>query len=147
MAAGEGPPRIGHPRKTGMKRALTILLAVAITAAGCSATQTAVESVSPVAAAEYQTEAPAQLVVLDVRTADEFADGHLEDAEMLDFYRTDFKDRLAELDKDVPYLVYCRSGNRSGQTVMLMQELGFTEVTEVDGGIVAWSDAGLPLVR
>jgi rhodanese-related sulfurtransferase len=65
---------------------------------------------------------------------------------MLDFYAPDFADRLAQLDPDVPYLIYCRSGNRSGQTLALMEDLGFTDVADVDGGILAWGDAGLPVV-
>ncbi len=65
---------------------------------------------------------------------------------MIDFYRDDFADQLAELDKDVPYVVYCRSGNRSGQATSLMADLGFTDVAEVDGGIVAWANSGQALV-
>ena len=84
--------------------------------------------------------------MLDVRTDGEFAEGHLENAVQLDFYRDDFRDRLAELDPDVPYLLYCRSGNRSGHTLAIMEELGFSDVTDVDGGIVAWADAGLPVI-
>jgi len=53
---------------------------------------------------------------------------------------------MAELETDVPYLLYCRSGNRSGQTVELMTDLGFTDVAEVDGGIVAWEASGLALL-
>ena len=52
---------------------------------------------------------------------------------------------LAELDPDVPYLLYCRSGNRSGQTRALMEQLGFSDVADVDGGVIAWADSGLPL--
>jgi len=84
--------------------------------------------------------------VLDVRTADEFAEGHIEGAVMLDFYDPDFAAQIAELDPDVPYLLYCRSGNRSGQTTEIMDQLGFTDVADVDGGILAWADAGLPVV-
>ncbi len=99
----------------------------------------------PEAGAAIIDDPPPGLVVLDVRTSEEFADGHLADATMLDFYRDDFADRLAELDPDAPYLIYCRSGNRSGQTRALMEELGFTDVVDVDGGILAWDDAGLPI--
>ncbi|MEO1055786.1 MAG: rhodanese-like domain-containing protein [Actinomycetota bacterium] len=102
--------------------------------------------VSPVDAAALIDDPPDDLVVLDVRTPEEFAEGHLADAEMLDFYRADFAEQVAELDRDVPYVVYCRSGNRSGQTIALMEELGFADVTDVDGGIVAWSNAELPVV-
>lgn len=104
---------------------------------------TGIRLVSPEAGAAILDESPPDLVVLDVRTPEEFADGHLADATMLDFYADDFADRLAELDPEVPYLIYCRSGNRSGQTRALMEDLGFTDVADVDGGILAWSDAGL----
>jgi len=90
--------------------------------------------------------APADLVVLDVRTPEEFAEGHIEGATMLDFYRDDFGEQLAQLDPDVPYVVYCRSGNRSGETRAMMVELGFTDVEDVEGGILAWAGAGLPIV-
>ena len=89
---------------------------------------------------------PSDLVILDVRTPEEFADGHVEGATMLDFYRADFADELAKLDRDVPYVLYCRSGNRSGQTLELMRELGFSSVQDVDGGIVSWVEVGLPVV-
>lgn len=102
-----------------------------------------VRLVSPADGADIQNDPPENLVILDVRTADEFAEGHLEGAVMLDFYRDDFADQVALLDPDVPYLLYCRSGNRSGQTATIMSELGFTDVADVDGGIVAWTEAGL----
>ena len=105
-----------------------------------------VRLVSAVEGAEIQANPPADLVILDVRTADEFAEGHLDGAIMIDFYADDFADQLAGLDPDVPYLLYCRSGNRSGQTATMMQDLGFTDVADVDGGIGAWTSAGLSLV-
>ncbi len=88
---------------------------------------------------------PADLVVLDVRTPEEFAEGHLEGAVLVDFYDADFADQLAALDPDVLYLLYCRSGNRSGETLGVMEQLGFTSVADIDGGIIAWAGAGLPI--
>lgn len=105
-----------------------------------------IQLVTAEAGAEIQANPPADLVILDVRTPEEFAEGHLDGADMIDFYRTDFADEIADLDPDAPYLVYCRSGNRSGQTVALMRELGFTNVSDIDGGILSWTDAGLPMV-
>jgi len=101
---------------------------------------------SPAESAEIQTDPPEGLVILDVRTPEEFNSGYLQGATMIDFYASDFTDRLAELDRDVPYLVYCRSGNRSGQTINIMKDLGFTNVTDIDGGITAWAQADLPIV-
>lgn len=105
-----------------------------------------VRLVSPDEAAAIVAEGRPELVVLDVRTAEEFAEGHLEGATMLDFYQADFADNLAELDRDTPYVLYCRSGNRSGQARTMMADLGFSSVVDVDGGITAWTGAGLPLV-
>lgn len=103
--------------------------------------------VSAAEGADIQASPPDDLVILDVRTPDEFNAGHLEGATMIDFYSADFADQIAELDPDVPYLLYCNSGNRSGQTIQLMEELGFTDVADVDGGIQAWNAANLPIVN
>jgi phage shock protein E len=83
--------------------------------------------------------------ILDVRTQEEFDAGHLAGAQQLDFYAPDFTDRLAELDRDATWVVYCHSGNRSGQATATMADLGFTSVVDVDGGITAWEAAGLPV--
>jgi phage shock protein E len=85
--------------------------------------------------------------LLDVRTPEEYAGGHVAGATLIDFYEPDFADRIGELDRETTYVVYCRSGNRSGQAVALMAEQGFTAVNDVDGGIVAWQAAGLPTSR
>jgi len=116
-------------------------------AAGTAAGIVGLSTIFAVDAAAIAAAAPADLVVLDVRTPEEFAEGHLEGAVLVDFYDADFADQLAALDPDVPYLLYCRSGNRSGETLGVMEQLGFTSVADVDGGIVAWADAGLPVTE
>lgn len=80
-------------------------------------------------------ELPTDAVYLDVRTAEEYDAGHVEGARNIDFYAADFADQLAELPKDDQYVVYCQSGNRSGQAKALMDEMGFTDV--IDGGAYA----------
>ncbi len=116
------------------------------TADGAQVIAPGVRVVSATVGAAIQADPPDDLVILDVRTPEEFAEGHLEGAVMVDFYEADFTDRLAELDPDVPYLLYCRSGNRSGQTAELMKELGFSDVADVDGGILAWAASDLPVI-
>lgn len=101
---------------------------------------------SPAEAAATIDDAPEGLVILDVRTQEEFDEGHIDGAIMIDFYRDDFREQLAQLDPDVPYVLYCRSGNRSGQASAIMSDLEFTSVEDVNGGIVSWVDAGLPVV-
>lgn len=82
-------------------------------------------------------------ILLDVRTEDEFNSGHLKDASNIDFYKSDFEADIDGLDKRERYLVYCRSGNRSRQTMFLMRDLGFDEVYNLQGGILSWNDEGL----
>jgi phage shock protein E len=103
--------------------------------------------VSPEEAAATIADPPEDLVILDVRTPEEFAEGHIEGAVMIDFYSDTFDAELAALDPDVSYVVYCRSGNRSGQTITKMEQIGFQSVEDIDGGVVAWASAGLPLVN
>ena len=118
--------------------------------AGCGGdaeSDSGVRAVSVDNAADLFDNQPEDLIILDVRTPDEFNAGHLDGAVMIDFYESDFADRIADLDRDQPYLMYCRSGNRSGAASELMDELGFTNVAHVDGGILAWLDAGEPIVQ
>ena len=110
-----------------------------------AASAAGIRLVSASEGAAIQADPPDDLVVLDVRTPEEFDEAHIEGAVLVDFYDPDFVQQLGELDPDVPYLLYCRSGNRSGQTTAIMEQLGFVDVADVDGGIVAWGDAGLPL--
>ncbi len=137
-----------------------VLVALTLSACGSDATSTSdteppgttisaaagIRLVQPDEAAATIADSPEDLVILDVRTPEEFAEGHIDGAVMIDFYRDDFAAEVAKLDPDVPYVLYCRSGNRSGQTTALMTELGFNAVDDVDGGVLAWQNAGLPLV-
>jgi len=123
----------------------SLVLAIAIGLTACGNTSQ-YELVDATTAHELTQESSDGLVVLDVRTPDEHSQARLENSTLIDFYTPDFESQLAELDKDVPYFVYCRSGNRSAETVSLMRDLGFTEVYELEGGIQSWASQGLPLV-
>lgn len=162
--ARQAAARQSSTRQTGTRRSFLAAMLVAGVAVSCGSSSTpagsdtgvagpatvdvgpGVRLVSAQEGAQIQSEPPAGLVVLDVRTPEEFAQGHVDGAIMIDFYRDDFATELAALDPNVPYLLYCRSGNRSGQTAALMAQLGFSDVADVDGGIVAWDAAGLPTV-
>ena len=86
-------------------------------------------------------------VIIDVRTAGEFAGGKLRGARNIDIMSSTFVSQIKNLPKDKTYLIYCRSGNRSGQAVKVMQDAGFTNVFNMNGGVIEWANAGLPLVR
>ena len=134
--------------KSVMIRSLFVLvlaLSVLVTACSSDTTTQSIELVSPTEAAQVIADDPAGLVVLDIRTPQEFNEARLADAVMVDFYAEDFAAQLETLDKDVPYVMYCNSGNRSSDAVKTMKDLGFVEVYEIDGGIVNWYDQGLPI--
>ena len=84
-------------------------------------------------------------VLLDIRTPPEIEASHIAGAQMLDYYAPTFRDALAQLDRDITYLIYCRTGNRTGKTMTLMKELGFTRVYDLGGGITQWAAQGYPV--
>lgn len=86
--------------------------------------------------------------VIDVRTPAEFASGHLEGALNIDVQGKNFAAEIEALDKSANYVIYCRSGNRSGQAISQMQSLGFTGTLTNGGGVDAASQAtGLAVVQ
>jgi rhodanese-related sulfurtransferase len=133
-----------HVPTRGPRRSFAIgVLAPSTATAAVSSSPSLID---PAAAEALLAAPPAGLVVLDVRTPEEFAAGHLDGAVMIDFQSPSFAADVVALGEDTPVFVYCRSGNRSAQAVAAMVQLGFTDLTELDGGIVAWEAAGLPLV-
>ncbi len=96
------------------------------------------------AAALLKTKKP---LVIDVRTANEFAGGHIEGAKNIDYTENSFAADLGKLDKSQPVLVHCASGARSTKSLKVFQKLGFTDVTHMDGGFGAWKAAGLPVTK
>ena len=88
-----------------------------------------------------------EFVVLDVRTPAEFAAGHLVGAINVDFKSPDFQAQVAKLDRGKTYLVYCRTGHRSGLALPILQRLGFSHLLHLEGGISAWQRDGLPVER
>ena len=85
------------------------------------------------------------LQVIDVRTSAEYAEGHLAKAKLIPVQ--EIAQRLAEIDKSKPVLLYCRSGHRSGNALKILQSKGYTEAKHIEGGITAWQAAGLPVTR
>lgn len=84
-------------------------------------------------------------LVLDVRTPAEVAQGKIANASVIDFNAEGFERKVGLIDRERPVFVYCRSGGRSGRAVALMTKLGFKKLYNLQGGITAWSAAGLPL--
>ena len=120
------------------------LMASALLLAGCSTSSSAID----LSVTEFSAKvAEAGVITLDVRTPGEYAEGHLEGAQLIDFQSGNFENEISSLDKNATYAVYCRSGNRSGQAVKVMHDAGFHNVYNLDGGVIDWANAGLPLVN
>ncbi len=94
---------------------------------------------SPETFEQKMTEADVQVV--DVRTAGEYVDGHLVNATNIDVLQVDFKEKVANLDKDKPVMVYCKMGGRSAKAAGILKEMGFKDVTDLEGGYSAWVGA------
>ncbi len=126
-----------------MRRPLLIrflFLAILLALGACSAPATTGVRTMSAADAVAQID---QRTVIDVRTPAETQAGMIAGAGNIDIGAPDFRDRIAELDRDGSYLVYCRSGNRSAQAAAIMEELGFTDVVDA-GGLDALVAAGAP---
>lgn len=137
--------------RTRLRRAAAAsLLALAVTASGAALTACSSPTTGSDQAASADLDAAAfgelvardGVVVLDVRTPGEYAEGHLPGAVNIDVEAADFGARIAELDPDATYAVYCRSGNRSAVALERMREAGFTDASHLLGGIGAWTAAG-----
>ena len=85
-------------------------------------------------------------VIIDVRTPQEFAEGHLEGAINIDIYEPAFQGAVAALDADGTYVVYCRSGQRSGNALAFMRSIGIENVTNLGGVTDASAETGIPIV-
>lgn len=126
--------------------ALTLTLTVALVS--CGEAQTTAPTLIDAHSAQELIETDPGLVVLDIRTPEEVATGTLPGAiQFIDFYSPTFQAQIAELDRDTTYLVYCRSGNRTQEATRIMSDLGFSDVYQLDGGILEWVDSGLPLAQ
>lgn len=153
-------------RRTTLAALAAASLALTVGLSGCSSDSGATETA---AAAEVQgpatpAEAPAEPVrvgvpefanviaspgvtIVDVRTPEEFAQGHIEGAVNIPVENPDFLDRVGELDPAGTYAVYCRSGNRSQAAVSGMSSIGINGIYELESGTNGWSSAGQPLVQ
>jgi len=86
-------------------------------------------------------------VILDVRTPGEYSQSHIESSVNIDFRSPSFKDEVGKLDRGKTYLLHCRSGQRSAGAAVVMEQMGFTDIYDMDGGMLRWEKNGLPVVK
>jgi rhodanese-related sulfurtransferase len=86
------------------------------------------------------------IIILDIRTPEEYQMGHIIDSKNIDFY-VNFKENIDKLDKDKKYLIYCRHANRTSHALKIMEGLGFKFVYEMDQGVAFWYQKGWELFK
>jgi len=76
--------------------------------------------------------------VIDVRTPEEYALGYIKGSILIDYKASDFQASISALNRNVTYLIYCRSGNRSDKASKIMDSLGFKKIYDLKGGYMNW---------
>ena len=87
------------------------------------------------------------ILLIDVRTPEEYASGHIENAVNIDFYADNFQEQIEVLDRSQPVYVYCKKGGRSSNAAQKMKDMGFKSVYDLDGGILQWEKEGFKTVK
>jgi len=88
-----------------------------------------------------------KFIILDVRTKDDYDQGHIEGAKLMNYYATNFLRMVSQLDPDATILIYCQKGRQSPQAFRALEKEGFSKLFILDGGLSEWVKAGLPLAR
>lgn len=126
-----------------MKYRLIFLLIISFAVLSCTGqTSKNVKNIEAKVFAEKIAATP-NAQILDVRTPEEFASGHIDNSANVNWNGNDFVAKAAALDKTKPVFVYCKSGGRSKQAAAKLEELGFTTIYELQGGMLKWDAAGL----
>lgn len=131
-----------------MKIRLLFLFALMLISAATFAQSAKKDSISVLSVTDFEKKLTKKNVVLvDVRTPEEVADGHLDSALNINFLSENFAGEIEALNKKNTYLIYCRTGKKSRSAADLLEKAGFKRVHMLDGGITAWKDAGKPIEK
>ena len=121
---------------------LSFMVAIAFTACGGGAKKLSTKEAFDMLAQHRD------MTIIDVRTPEEFRQGHIDGALNLDVQSHDFASRLSEIPSEVRgsrVFIYCRSGRRSSVAARIMKSVGFTDLVELEAGIISWVEEGYPI--
>jgi len=119
---------------------LPVIALFITTTIACEAQQKEGISVISAEEAKIAMAAEEELILVDVRTPEEFAEGNIEGAKNINFHDADFEAQMLQFDKEKPLYIYCRSGARSAKAAEQLQEMGFREIYDIEGGFLNWAD-------
>ena len=127
--------------KTTLK--LSLLFFISILNINCnnqnsSKTGAPLGEISQISAAEFKEKSVNQTII-DIRTPQEYGQGYIEGAININYFDRSFLDQVSKYDKSKPIFIYCRSGNRTSSASKKLLKLGFTEVYDLQGGIISWA--------
>lgn len=127
-----------------MKMNLYLLLSLAIALTSCAQSPAGKQGTQKLDALGFKStlESIKNVQLIDVRTREEFASGHLVGSINYDIYLNDFETQLASLDKTQPVMVYCKGGGRSAEACEKLEAMGFRQIYDMSGGIMAWEAKG-----
>lgn len=124
-----------------LKTLLLAMVAIALTSCNGQPSKN-IQTIDPVLFKKEIAATP-KAQILDVRTPEEYASEHLQQAQNVNWLSADFVSNASKFDKSKPLFIYCKSGGRSHQAAEKLAELGFTSIIEMEGGILKWTAAGL----
>lgn len=104
------------------------------------------KEISVISDAQFTEIQDTDYILVDVRTAEEYESGHIQDAVNFDFYSKSFQNDILSLDKSASIVLYCITQNRSTKTANYLKENGYKEITVLEGGITSWVKNGNDLV-
>lgn len=121
-----------------MKTTLKLTLLVIVTVLGISCnTKSQSDVINVLTPTEFKEKSVNQTII-DIRTPQEFSQGHIEGAVNINYYDSNFMDQIAKFDKNKPIFIYCRSGNRTESASKKAADFGFTQINDLEGGILYW---------
>lgn len=131
-----------------MKTKLLLILVLFFGGAATFAQSVKKDSVNVLSVGDFETKSSKKnTLVIDVRTPEEVAEGHLPGSVNINFLGENFAQEIDVLNKKTTYLVYCKTGVKSRKAADLMQKAGFKDVYMLEGGYTAWTQAGKPIEK
>ena len=117
---------------------LTFLMLVTVLGINCNTkSQSQSDSITVITPTEFK-EKSVNHTIIDVRTPQEFSEGHIDGAININYFDNNFLDQIAKYEKNEPLFIYCKSGNRSGKASKKIIGLGYKQVYDLEGGILNW---------
>ena len=124
-----------------------IYLSIVILFVACQENRTSEPSVELITVEEMDSLVQlGNVQLIDVRTQEEYNEGHIEGALNINFYDDNFEELIEQVDKSKPVAVYCGKGGRSAKCASYMKDAGFTKIYDLNGGITEWKFKGKELV-